>query len=196
MRLIFVIGRPGSGKTTFIGLFKTQVKKILNADLPIFNDRDVLLSFAREGSYPDLIQPIDHINFTVLDQRVFDVATAAIVAEAAAADSTESPFAVVEFSRQNYLATFAIVASVINDYELIVHLAAPLDVCIERNMQRTSHVVPEAEMRKYFDTDDIEMLREREGERVLALSNNSTLAVLEEHASLVMTRLLERLGRD
>src|SRR4051812_8828307 len=124
MRLVFVIGRPGSGKTTFIGLLKNKVKQTLNADLPVFNDRDVLLYFAREWLHRDLIQPIDQNNFVVLDQRVFDLATRAIVARAAAASSADSPFALVEFSRQNYVATFAIVASVIDDYELIVHLAA------------------------------------------------------------------------
>lgn len=196
MILVFVIGRPGSGKTIFTGLLKDRVREISNKDLAIFNDREILLSFARERLYPDLIRLTNHDNFTVLDQKIFDLATRAIIEKAVASSPAESPFAVVEFSRQNYVATFAIVESVTDQYELIIYLTAPLEVCIERNMQRTSHVVPESEMRNYFQKDDIEMLRQKKPERVLVLTNDSTIERLEEHASLVMRRLLGEADQD
>ena len=187
--LLFVTGKPGSGKSTFIGLLQCEVQQTLNRNVQIFNDREVLLSFAREGLCPNLIQLTDTDNFAVLNENVFDLATRVLVENLAATHLPQDTLAVVELSRQNYISTFSIVESIVGQHEFIIYLSVPLEMCIERNSQRESHTVPESELRGYFGKDDIERLRQEKGKRVLLLRNNSTMELLRAHAAKVVTLL-------
>jgi energy-coupling factor transporter ATP-binding protein EcfA2 len=73
-KLLLILGRPGSGKTTFVGMLNDEIMRKSSLAVVNINDRDVLLSFARAATYPALIRSSGENNFTVLDETVFDMA--------------------------------------------------------------------------------------------------------------------------
>lgn len=169
--IITVIGKPGSGKSTFIEFMTAEFR---SQAFRVFNDRDVLLQLAQTNSSPDLIRPLDSLNFEILDERAYDVAIDKLLSAVIGAGVNE--ISLVEFSRNNYVRTFQRSAALLaHNQSLIVYVETPFNICQERNIQRAvlnnSYSVPSAEMESYFKVDDINQLVRKHPKRVIVVNN-------------------------
>lgn len=139
IKYLFVIGRPGSGKSTVSGiiqnLFQTQ-----KMNSRILNDWEILNQFAIQETFPSLIQANDK-GFKVLDDEIYDIALEKLITNL----QSENRFDIniVEFSRKSYLASFMYISKIINKKNIkILFISADLEKCILRNKKRESHEVP------------------------------------------------------
>ncbi|MCF6130604.1 ATP-binding protein [Flavobacterium sp. AS60] len=154
-KYIFIIGRPGSGKTTLVKRIEQIAiqKKIKYLTL---NDWNILNEFAVKKNYPDFIQ-LQEKGFKVLKPKIYDIALRLLIKTIA--NYSENCF-LIEFSRSSYKASFKLILKLIPKNEIqILHLKTTYDNCLIRNASRESHYVPLEIMESYFKNEDLSYLR-------------------------------------
>lgn len=179
--LITIIGKPGSGKSTFIRLLSSKFQSHEDYRIQVFNDRDILVEMAHQSDSRHLIRPLDAKNFEIVDDAAYDIAIDRLISRLRAAEDDE--ILLTEFSRNGYVRTLQRFGDLFSDGgSIIVYLDTPFDVCKERNIKRAIlsqlHTVPSDEMESYFKTDDIEQLKLAYPSQVVVLKNELEVSEL------------------
>lgn len=191
---IVVIGKPGSGKTTFIQRLSLKIQNETELQSQIFNDRDILLEMAHKSDFHDLIKATDEINFEVFDEGVYDVAIDQLISKLNSIN-TEN-VSLVEFSRNQYLRVFERFGDYFSkERSVAVYLDTGLATCKHRNKLR-DHSVPDKEMDEYFSIDDVEDLISAYPGQVLRVNNELTKGDLDERIEEVWPNLLHALTKN
>ena len=185
---VFVIGRPGSGKTTFARYLR---RVLWNWRTVSINDYDLLLS-----KIPTLTPAQirwENGQFEIIDRSVFDRLLSEIVAKVRSERGKRH--IIVELARPSY-------SEIITQFQdfaqfpfYVFYLDTPINVCIQRNYTRApaspSRIVPESIIRRFFATDDIELVADRIPQWTRIINNaNTSLASLEREANLLVDELL------
>jgi adenylate kinase family enzyme len=163
----FIIGRPGSGKSTVAQLLEMLVRD--NDWFTYYiNDYDLLHDmFSQEESQPSSLHQrqfqatgpkelnaFDVVDFTVLNTVLKKMEEKVI--EVAANHSVKKTLFILEFARDNYSHALSLFSSEFLQNSCIIYLDANLEICIERINQRIPHgnFVSENIMRNYYCKDD------------------------------------------
>jgi adenylate kinase family enzyme len=164
---IFLIGRPGSGKTTVARAVQDVVKSAgVPAEVKWFSDATYLWRiFSASDRGDQRVEPTDDGGFFIRDDTLYREALENL-AERAKRVRAANAVIILEFARHNYAEAFEILARKGVRPDLVVYLDVNLELAIHRNRQRAmadrgGHYVSEREMRDTFGVDDLDKLRRR-----------------------------------
>ncbi|MEV9477039.1 hypothetical protein [Aliarcobacter butzleri] len=167
-KIIFVIGKPRSGKTTYINSLCNKLKK---EDIVVLNDWYILKKLAHIDKYKKLIEPYDSKGFKVLDNSIFKISEKILLEEIQNKISQKQMIIVIEFARINYCSTFKFLLPCISSDDDIIYIDTCFDECKARNIIRESHSVPNELMEKYY-YDDLDELKKMFPNKVRCIVNS------------------------
>lgn len=178
-RVIFLLGRPGSGKTLATRLIAEHLQFIGFDRLKITIQRDYKVLwewFLQDKNHLKFEQgPRD--GFRVKDFKVLDDCLREINDRALCELETKHVI-LIEFSRNTYVSAFEYFDSRLLKSSVIVYIYAPIDICLKRNEERTIETdysntgyVPPDLIQSYFNEDDIKLLVERFPNNVICIDN-------------------------
>lgn len=163
---IFLLGRPGCGKSVIYEMLTKSLKR-----------RRVAREFMRIDDFPILKELLDKDTHFKRHRRKaggFEVTDWSIVIEVLQVinervKKLERPdrMIFIEFARNNYLQALANFTPEVLAKSLILYIFAPYRVCYQRNIKRfrekkgddlDSHIVPPDLMESYYKEDDFEEL--------------------------------------
>jgi adenylate kinase family enzyme len=180
--VVFIIGRPGSGKTTVAKLIKEKLpethvylKVSQVSDLGYLRDK-----FAAEQQMAKRFERTEDGGFFILDRTLFDEALEDLSAQVLQ-EMHGHDLVLVEFARQSYCEALQIFAQHGVQPNLIVYVNVDLRTALERNRLRSMHVggdkhfVSQREMEGTYATDDIEQLSRLNPSKVMIINNEQDM---------------------
>lgn len=146
---VFVLGRPGSGKSTAAHhlnhLFQCQ-----NRSAQHFNDYDILLEMFLADTEHKKFRATEHNGFDAIDLSVLDdalkILETRIQREAATAD-----LVTIEFARDDYREALRQFSPAFLKDAYILFLDADLETCIRRVHDRVEHAVTDDDHPSFSD---------------------------------------------
>ena len=209
---IFLLGRPGCGKSVIYEMFTEKLKK-----------RGLAKEFIRIDDFPILKELFDkdvHFQrhrrkaggFEVTDWSIVDEVLK-IVNERIKELEKPDRMIFVEFARNNYLQALSNFIPEVLSKSLILYIFAPYQVCYQRNIKRfqekgkedlDSHIVPPDLMESYYKEDDFEKLLMESEERLKRASPTPLIVIdsrktgrakLEPEIEKAVRALEKRIGR-
>jgi len=161
---LFILGRPGSGKSSAAGIIATiaQCRGWITFHI---NDYDILKEMAQADSAQKIFHLTEHGGFNVRNFSVLDVALRELEKRAQHLSLEQDTLIIIEFARDDYskaLKWFS--PGFLQDaYFLFMHL--DLDTCVERIQKRITytytdppisdnHYVSEEIVRGYYHKDN------------------------------------------
>jgi len=165
---IFVLGRPGSGKSTVSRLVCSELyRQGFPHSLSILSDYRILYRWSRSAERTAAFDRTPSDSFRVTNKEVLDDALKALAAQALARPQV---MPIVEFARASYVEAFANFPRGFVHNSLIVYVNASPDLCRLRNTAQESAritydsgFVPDDVMRGYYLNDDLPALQRRSG---------------------------------
>ena len=177
---IFLIGRPGCGKSVVFRIIEQELRaKGFRGELERIDDFPLLKHIFDTDVEHRRHRPAPGSGVKVTDGTVWDDLIKGLDKQAL---ELQSPgrLLFIEFSRDNYVRAFKNFSPEIMKNSLIVYIDAPFDVCWERNARRAreeqgldAHLVSREEMEKTYARDDHEELPKHVGSPVLVVKNDS-----------------------
>ena len=163
----FVIGRPGSGKTTVSEKIMQQFKKIgiQEEQIYYFNDYEVLYERFVGDKNNKTFEKDKRGGFAVRDFSVLDIVLCQANFEIAAAKRFFQVF-IIEFARDSYLKALLNFDRGILANSIVIHVKCTLETCLERNSQRRgvtndhrSGYVPEPVMKEFYANENVSEIK-------------------------------------
>ena len=190
--LVLVVGKPGSGKTTYIRLLAAKLLES-NYNFQVFNDRDILLELAHDPDYSKMIRLIGSPNFEVIDNKIYDVAITRLLAKLLGFGE-KGRIALVEFSRNEYTNILVQFENMfLRSNLLLIYLKTSFKICSIRNVNRNrieaSYLVPLEEMNAYFKHDDLDRLTTNYADVITIIDNNDEIHLLDEQLDSIIAKI-------
>ena len=158
---VFVLGRPGSGKTTAVHhlLEAAQRRNVLTLTM---DDYSILYHMSRHDTQCHQFRETDFGGFDVLDPAAFDTALEILEQKVRmATSSTQNGIITIEFARDDYRDAFSKFQPDFLEDAYVFFVDADLKTCIQRIHQRvTTPLVPDAHfvsdyvMERYYSHDN------------------------------------------
>lgn len=162
---IFLLGRPGCGKSVVYQLLADQIRREKLADEVMrLDDFPVLKEIAEQDK--DFKKHVrSEGGFTITDRSIYDDVLKEMGRRIKVL-RRPGRLIFVEFSRSGYAQALKNFDREVLDQSLIVYIYCPYEVCLERNIRRfregarnlDEHIVPRDLMDKYYRYDDYEEL--------------------------------------
>jgi len=167
---VFVVGRPGSGKTTAVRRLRELARErdwIINR----IKDYDILYSMfqAESNLQYKKFRPTAHEGFDVIDMSVFDTALEKlekIVKEEEKKNATKEELIIIEFARNDYREAFKFFDPEFLRSSYFIFVDAKIETCIQRIHDRIvscpatedNHYVSEYIIKSYYYRDNWEYM--------------------------------------
>jgi adenylate kinase family enzyme len=196
---IFLLGRPGSGKTTVARAVKEAVESTGAAgSVKLLSDAAYLWRiFRASGPGDDSVEPTKDGGYLIKDPALYQRA-AEDLAKRAKRMQARATLLILELSRRNYIGALETLERAGVELDLIVYLNVDLETALRRNRQRAMasrgdrHYVSEQEMRTTFASDDLDELKKKYKGRILVLSEAAEPAepaAVRGHAAQILERM-------
>ncbi|MDI6643317.1 MAG: deoxynucleoside kinase [Candidatus Hodarchaeaceae archaeon] len=177
---VFLIGRPGCGKSVVFQILKGELQaRGYRGELKRIDDFPILKHIFDTDTRYKRHRPAPGGGVKVTDDAVWDDLAKGLNDQALKLQSPDR-LLFIEFSRDNYVRAFKNFSPEILKNSLIVYIDAPFDVCWERNVCRAreeqgldAHLVSREEMEKTYARDDHEELPKHVAVPVLIVKNES-----------------------
>ncbi len=164
---IFILGRPGSGKSTAIRHIKTYLEKKYSGWSVIpFNDYEILQEmFRREKLFPTnrpKFRETEHGGFDVVDFSVLDTALKELEKQVRGRCSTKDELIFIEFARDDYSKALEQFSHTFLQDAHFLFLDTDVRTCIQRVHERVAnpttpddHFVSDEILRSYYTKQSI-----------------------------------------
>ncbi len=180
MSNVFLVGRPGCGKSIVYKLLTEQLRAGgYKGELTRIDDFPILKRIFEQDVEQKRHRRLPEGGMKITDDKVWDDLSRALNEQAL---ELQSPGMIlfIEFSRDNYVRAFKHFSQKILQNSLVVYIDAPFDLCWERNARRAknergldAHLVSREEMEKTYARDDHEELSAHVDVPVLVVKNDS-----------------------
>ena len=199
---LFLIGMPGSGKTT---IAETCIRVLQRHGVPsemiyYFNDYAALYNLFEQDTKRHTFLPADRGGFSVKDASVLDVVLQKANAELNLRSRSQRVF-LVEFSRKSYIQAFSNFDREIVNNSLVINVVCSPETSQHRNDQRSrvssdrrSGYVPAEIMSRWYDSNDIEDVKRLSNLKVAEIDTDSLS--IDDLEKIVRTKIVKhvRLG--
>ena len=188
---VFVLGRPGSGKTTAVHhlLEAAQRRNVLTLTM---DDYNILYHMSRHEAQCHQFRETDYGGFDVLDPTVFDTALQILEQKVRMATSSQqNGIITIEFARNDYRDAFSKFQPDFLEDAYVLFVDADLKTCIQRIHQRVTtplvpdgHFVSDYVMERYYSHDNWSYIstqlqsEHHIGKMVKAFRNTGSLSLL------------------
>ena len=199
---VFLIGRPGCGKSVIYKLLAEQLRVGgYKGELVRIDDFPILKRIFEQDVDQKRHRRFPGGGMKITDDKVWDDLTRALNEQALKLQSP-SRLLFIEFSRDNYVRAFKHFSQEILQNSLVVYIDAPFDLCWERNARRVreekgldAHLVSREEMELTYARDDHEKLPDHVNVPVLVVKNDSDdFGKLRGELRKVVQKLREIIG--
>lgn len=134
---VFLIGRPGSGKSTAARYIAMRARDTVLSVMHI-NDYELLQAMFQADSRHEFFEPTAHGGFNALTPTVLDVALEQ-VEEQVCSSFTHADLVTIEFARDEYHEAFTHFSPAFLHDACILYTDADLDTCLQRVHERVAH---------------------------------------------------------
>jgi hypothetical protein len=193
---VFVLGRPGSGKST-AARHLIELAGRRNYSYLFIQDYDILYKMFLDDSKHEKFRPTNCGGFDVIDYTVLDTALRQLEKNVqASVEFRHTDIAVIEFARNNYSAALSVFSPAFLQDAYIIFIDSDLESCIQRVHERVTnpprpdrHFVSEHIMRTYYSNENWEYMAchfKQEyaiRKEVVAMRNSGSLEVLLDEVS-------------
>jgi len=177
---IFLIGRPGCGKSVVFRIIEQELRaKGFKGELKRIDDFPLLKHIFDTDVEHKRHRPAPGSGVKVTDDTVWDDLIKGLDKQALEMQSPDR-LLFIEFSRDSYVRAFKNFSPKVLKNSLIVYIDCPFDVCWERNVRRAkkeqgldAHLVSREEMEKTYARDDHKELQKHVAAPVLIVKNES-----------------------
>ncbi len=202
---VFVLGRPGSGKST-VARHMLEVASRRGYQSLFVQDYDILYKMFLNDRKHEQFRPVDRGGFDVLDYSVLDSALHQMEKEVEDALTLKHiDMVCIEFARNDYRAALSLFSPLFLRNAYFFFIDSDLEFCIRRVQERVTdpplpdhHFVSEHVMRTYYSNNNWEYMvqqcaREYElCEEIVAVRNDGLLSALMDEAGDFTKRILQR----
>jgi len=157
---IFLLGRPGSGKSTAARYIDIITREHGWSSIHI-NDYDFLRSMYQSDTCYQRFKPSVYGGFDVLDFSVLDVALQSVEAKACLYMPSSKKLLLLEFARDNYQSALKQFQPAFLQDAYFLFFEANIDMCVQRVYQRSTnpascddHFISEQMIRSYYREDN------------------------------------------
>ena len=157
---IFLLGRPGSGKSTAAHYINVMTREYGWSSIHI-NDYDFLRAMYQADTHYQRFRPSVYGGFDVLDFSVLDVALQSVEARACQYMSFSKKLLLLEFARDNYQSALRQFQPAFLKDAYFLFFEANIDTCVRRVYERSSnpisrndHFISEQMIRSYYHEDN------------------------------------------
>ena len=148
---LFLLGLPGSGKSSVARYIRTYIRDI-GRESDHFNDYGILQRMYRGDIEGKQFKPAEHGGFDVLDLTVCDIALETLACEVQNYNTQEQKMLLIEFSRNDYRSAFRHFNQGFLQDAYFLYLDTTIDICKERIRERITNPSTEDD---YFVSDYI-----------------------------------------
>lgn len=159
--LIFVLGSPGSGKTTVSNHIVEYVKKHNDMNAINISDYKFLLQMRQSDDYRKYFRPSKCGGFYLSNRSVYNAALFEMEKHIQEYYANKYQLAIVEFARSEYLNSLRLFSKSFIDKSLFIYLNVGLYTCMSRVRERVicpkslnDHYVPKKIFQLYKRKDD------------------------------------------
>ena len=181
---LFVLGRPGSGKSTAIRHI-AELAGRRNYSTHYIKDYDILLEMYKQDVRQEQFLPADWDGFDVTDFSVLDTALEYLEAKVRSLEvsllfSERKEIVMLEFARNDYVRALNNFSPDFLKEAYFLFIDANLEICIKRIRSRRTntdsnsdhHSVSETIMNSYYHTDNWSHVAQMSSEKSYILKNN------------------------
>lgn len=199
MPTVFLIGRPGCGKSVVYRLLEEQLReKGFKGGLRRIDDFPILKRIFEEDVEHGRHRPTPDGGVKITDDTVWDDLTKALNRRALRLQLPDR-LLFVEFSRGRYVRAFKNFDPEVLKNSLIIYIDCSWDACWERNVRRAreekgldAHLVSQEEMEETYAQDDHDDLPKHVDVPVLIVENDGkSLEELRVELEKVVGKLME-----
>ena len=202
---VFVLGRPGSGKST-VARHMIELASRRGYQSLFVQDYDILYKMFLNDRKHERFRPTDRGGFDVLDYSVLDSALREMEKEVEdVLTPKHTDMVCIEFARNDYRAALNIFSPLFLRDAYFFFIDSDLEFCIQRVQARVTdpplpdhHFVSEHVMRTYYSNNNWEyMVQQCKQEyelckEIVAVRNDGLLSVLINEASDFAERIFQR----
>jgi len=181
---LFVLGRPGSGKTTASYRIKERAEE-KGWSVNRVRDYKILRNMFQNDVEQKKFRPTDHNGFDVIDFSVLDTALLEVerLVKLCMLTTKGNTLIIVEFARDDYREALEVFSPHFLQDTHILFVDANTDLCIQRIYQRIlhimepdSHFISETIMKEYYGRDNREYMRHLANLNAKAIKNEKGVA--------------------
>jgi adenylate kinase family enzyme len=202
---VFVLGRPGSGKST-VARHMIELASRRGYQSLFVQDYDILYKMFLKDSEHERFRPTDRGGFDVLDYTVLDSALQQMEKEIEDVLTLKrTDMVCIEFARNDYRAALNLFSPMFLRNAYFFFIDSDLEFCIRRVQERVTdpplpdhHFVSEYVMRTYYSNNNWEYMSQqckkenKHCEEIIAVRNDGTLSGLLDEVDDFAERIFQR----